>query len=232
MIKKNMKNIDDEKLILAVLVKEARLRKNISQRELSRRTGVDNNTLAKIERGIRKKPNLKSLKSISNELDIPFSKLLEACHYDQISEEAYLQFEENMRLINSINDEDSDTIATRNLKDKLDKLDKTHILVDTFSKKEVLNCVTKDMSEEEKNQFNSAYIEFLEQYAWNIEDLRRRAKMFASVYEDGREKDELYVRYEKEEKRWIEDKENGIKPPRINPSMNLSGMYDDNEEDL
>lgn len=230
MTKKSIKNIDDEKLELAVLVKEARLRKNISQRELSRRTGVDNNTLAKIERGIRKKPNIKSLKSISNELDIPFNKLLEACHYDSISEEAYLQFEENMRLINSINDEDSDSIATRNLKDKLDKLDKTHILVDTFSKEEVLNNVTKDMSKEKKEQFNSAYMEFLEQYAWNIEDLRRRAKMFASVYEDGREKDELYVRYEKEEKRWIEDKKNGIKPPRINPSTNLSEMYNDDKD--
>lgn len=231
MNKKNVKNNNDEKLILAVLVKEARLMKNISQRELSRRTGVDNNTLAKIERGIRKKPNLKSLKSLSDELDIPFSKLLKACHYDQISEEAYLQFEENMKLLNSIDAEDSGTIATKNLKDKLDKLDKTHILVDTFTKKEVLNSVTKDMSKEEKNLFNSAYIEFLEQYAWNIEDLRRRAKMFASVYEDGREKDDLYVRYEKEEKRWIEDKKKGIKPPRINPSINLSGMYN-NDKDL
>ena len=146
MNKKNVKNNNDEKLILAVLVKEARLMKNISQRELSRRTGVDNNTLAKIERGIRKKPNLKSLKSISNELDIPFSKLLEACHYDQISEDAYLQFEENMRLINSINDEDSDTIATRNLKDKLDKLDE-----DTKEKIQIqenyINSQTEDRKE-------------------------------------------------------------------------------------
>lgn len=29
----------------------------ISQRELSRQTGVDNNTIAKLEKGMRKKPN-------------------------------------------------------------------------------------------------------------------------------------------------------------------------------
>ena len=35
---------------LATLVKEARLNKKISQRELTRRTGVDNNTISKIEK--------------------------------------------------------------------------------------------------------------------------------------------------------------------------------------
>ncbi len=221
----------EEKIILAVLVKEARMRKNISQRELSRRTGVDNNTLAKIERGIRKKPNLKSLRAISKELGIPFSKLLKACHYDQISEEAIHQLEINMKLMNSIDAEDSETIATRNLKDRLDKLDKAHILVDKFSNDEVLDMVTKDMNKEEKEKFNSAYKEFLEQYAWNIEDLRRGAKVFADVYNDNRKKDELYDRYEQEEKRWEEDKKKGIKPPKFNPSINHSGMFDKDEEE-
>ena len=38
---------------LASLVKEAREKIGISQREVSRRTGIDNNTLAKIEKGER-----------------------------------------------------------------------------------------------------------------------------------------------------------------------------------
>ena len=40
---------------LASVVKEAREKINISQRELSRITGIDNNTIAKIEKGERKK---------------------------------------------------------------------------------------------------------------------------------------------------------------------------------
>lgn len=39
---------------LANVVKEVRKRINISQRELSRITGIDNNTIAKIEKGKRK----------------------------------------------------------------------------------------------------------------------------------------------------------------------------------
>lgn len=39
---------------LASLVKEAREKINISQRELSRITGIDNNTIAKIEKGRKK----------------------------------------------------------------------------------------------------------------------------------------------------------------------------------
>ena len=68
---------------LAVIVKTAREKIKISQRELSRRTGVDNNTISKIEKGIRKKPNVISLIKISNVLDIDFSKLLKASGYSK-----------------------------------------------------------------------------------------------------------------------------------------------------
>ena len=55
---------------LASLVKEAREKIGISQRELSRRTGIDNNTLAKIEKGERKKPNVLSLRKLALVLDL------------------------------------------------------------------------------------------------------------------------------------------------------------------
>ena len=55
---------------LASLVKETREKIGISQRELSRRTGIDNNTLAKIEKGERKKPNVLSLRKISFLLNV------------------------------------------------------------------------------------------------------------------------------------------------------------------
>ncbi|MBR4260842.1 MAG: hypothetical protein IKQ33_02670 [Clostridia bacterium] len=103
--------------------------------------------------------------------------------------------------------------------------------MDKFSNDEVLDIVTKGMSKDEKEKFNSAYKEYLEQYAWNIEDLRRGAKIFADVYNDNRKKDELYDRYEQEEKRWEEVKKKGVKSQKFNPSMNHSGMLDENNEE-
>ena len=66
---------------LATLVKEARLNKKISQRELTRRTGVDNNTISKIEKGERKKPNILILKKLSLELELDFEKLMKLSGY-------------------------------------------------------------------------------------------------------------------------------------------------------
>ena len=55
-----------ENKTLASVVKSAREKLGISQRELSRRTGIDNNTVAKIEKGERKKPNVLSLRKIEH----------------------------------------------------------------------------------------------------------------------------------------------------------------------
>lgn len=68
---------------LASVVKDAREKMGISQRELSRRTGIDNNTLAKIEKGARKKPNVLSLRKLSIVLKIEFEKLLSLADYSQ-----------------------------------------------------------------------------------------------------------------------------------------------------
>ena len=66
---------------LASVVKEARENINISQRELSRITGIDNNTIAKIEKGERKKPNVLSLKKLSFVLNLSLDMLMELCGY-------------------------------------------------------------------------------------------------------------------------------------------------------
>lgn len=68
---------------LASVVKEAREKIGISQRKLSRITGIDNNTIAKIEKGERKKPNVLSLKKISSVLNISIEKLMELCEYSK-----------------------------------------------------------------------------------------------------------------------------------------------------
>lgn len=61
---------------LADVVKSARKRVGISQRELSRRTDIDNNTIALIEKGQRKKPNVLSLKKLGNALDLDLRDLM------------------------------------------------------------------------------------------------------------------------------------------------------------
>lgn len=68
---------------LAAIIKTARETLKISQRELSRRSGVDNNTISKIEKGIRKKPNVISLIKLSEVLDIDIGKLLKASGYSK-----------------------------------------------------------------------------------------------------------------------------------------------------
>ena len=49
---------------LSEMTKRTVLKKGISQRELSRQTGIDNNTIAKIENVSRKKSNALSLKEL------------------------------------------------------------------------------------------------------------------------------------------------------------------------
>ena len=68
---------------LGNLIKKAREKKGLSQRELSRITGIDNNTIAKIEKGERKKPNVLSLKNLSSVLNLSLEMLMELCEYSR-----------------------------------------------------------------------------------------------------------------------------------------------------
>lgn len=73
---------------LASVVKAAREKIDITQRELSRITGIDNNTIAKIEKGERKKPNVLSLKKLSSVLNLSLEDLMELCDYSKEEIEA------------------------------------------------------------------------------------------------------------------------------------------------
>lgn len=69
------------KNLLATIIKESRIKKGISQRELSRRSGVDNKTIAKIELGERKKPTTVTLLKISVILDLNIYEVLTVAGY-------------------------------------------------------------------------------------------------------------------------------------------------------
>lgn len=69
------------KNLLATIIKESRIKKGISQRELSRRSGVDNKTIAKIELGERKKPTIVTLLKISAILDLNIYEVLTVAGY-------------------------------------------------------------------------------------------------------------------------------------------------------
>lgn len=70
------------KITLGELIKNAREKKGMSQRELSRQSGIDNNTIAKLEKGERKKPNVFALKKIAYILDIDLKYILSAAGYE------------------------------------------------------------------------------------------------------------------------------------------------------
>ena len=78
MFKKNSNNKE-----LAILVSEARKKLDISQRELSRRTGIDNAEISRIEAGTRSQPNFFTLRSLSKELKLSFKTLMELANYSK-----------------------------------------------------------------------------------------------------------------------------------------------------
>lgn len=73
-----MKNIE-----LSTLIKTAREKKGISQRELSRRAGINNAEISRIENGKRVKPNLFVLNGLSRELKINFIDLMKKANYSK-----------------------------------------------------------------------------------------------------------------------------------------------------
>lgn len=76
-----MKKNEQKFNTLAEAINITREKHKITQRELSRRTGIDNNTIAKIEKGERKKPNILSLKKLSFALGLDSDNLLELAGY-------------------------------------------------------------------------------------------------------------------------------------------------------
>lgn len=66
---------------LANVLRNERMKLNISQSELARRVGVDRTTILKIENGERQKPTIDTLIRLSKGLNINLSLLLELSGY-------------------------------------------------------------------------------------------------------------------------------------------------------
>ena len=58
------------------VITEAREKANLSQRQLAKLANINNSELSKIESGVRKEPNPKILRKISNVLDVNYSDLM------------------------------------------------------------------------------------------------------------------------------------------------------------
>lgn len=68
---------------LSKLLKNARFKLNLSQRDLSLKSGVDYSYIAKIENGSRKKPSLNVLFKFSKSLNISFLVLVKSAGYSK-----------------------------------------------------------------------------------------------------------------------------------------------------
>ena len=80
LLSKSKCNINALKSLIVV----GRETKNYSQRELARRIGLSNKAINDLERGKIQKPSVDILINISEKLDIPISKLLEAAGYGKL----------------------------------------------------------------------------------------------------------------------------------------------------
>lgn len=125
---------------LAELVKTSREKLCISQRELSRRTGIDNNSISQIEKGERKKPNSLSLVKLSKVLNIDLDELMNASGYT----------EEDINFTRNLNDHDN--------KNTNDYVPITDILITDIECKikEIKDCISK-IEQSMKNHDDEAY---------------------------------------------------------------------------
>ena len=131
---------------LSETIKNARIKKGISQRELSRQTGIDNNTIAKIENGSRRKPNPLSLKKLAFVLNLELSELLVLSGYTKTDIDLILEknlneivvlHNENRKnpifLEDMLNNSKNSLLFKASLKELLDKSDFS--VLDSFKSK-------------------------------------------------------------------------------------------------
>ncbi len=71
-------------ITLGELIKECREKKGLSLTELSNLAGITKGGLSKIENGETKRPELTTIKSIANVLDIPYQEIIE--HYIEVEQ--------------------------------------------------------------------------------------------------------------------------------------------------
>ncbi len=156
-----------ENKTLASVVKNAREKIGISQRELSRRTGIDNNTLAKIEKGERKKPNVLSLTKIAFVLELDSKELLELAGYSE---------EERIMMTNKIpnNIDSNPAMMVMDAMDDGLKYDlfARKTIMDYIKNKEYMNLEKyKVLEQTEKNKINSVFKGYLEDYRESVKEI-------------------------------------------------------------
>jgi len=153
---------------LASVVKEAREKLGISQRELSRRTGIDNNTVSTIEKGERKKPNILSLRKLSVVLNLDYRNLMELCDY---SKEEIKAIADNNYYSLAIRNKDASILMMEDLilaekEEKYIKLVLKELLEDCDVNN--LKCLS-GLSKKEKKKIIKKIKEFIEENSKAIE---------------------------------------------------------------
>lgn len=167
---------------LSEIIKNARIKKGISQRELSRQTDIDNNTIAKIENGSRRKPNPLSLKKLAFVLNLELSELLVLSGYSKTDIDLILEknlneivvlHNENRKnpifLEDMLNNSKNSLLFKASLKELLDKSDFS--VLDSFKGKN--KSEQKNILEELKKykDNNNQEINGLEEHIKNLEEM-------------------------------------------------------------
>ena len=176
---------------LAEIIKEARERKDISQRELSRRTGIDNNTISQIEKGERKKPNSLSLIKLSQALDLNLDMLMDLSGYSfddiRMTYEANPNLEMDQNRVMDLHGMLSDT------KDKIDKIEKSieriRNSMKTHSDPAYANMTEKDIEFFDEQslqliQVNQTMLDIYKQQAKQLERLLNESGEFTNRKEE------------------------------------------------
>lgn len=167
---------------LSETIKNARIKKGISQRELSRQTGIDNNTIAKIENGSRRKPNPLSLKKLAFVLNLELSELLVLSGYTKTDIDLILEKNLNEIVIlpnenrknpifleDMLNNSKNSLLFKASLKELLDKSDFS--VLDSFKgkNKSEQKIILEELKKYKDN--NNQEIKGLEEHIKNLEEM-------------------------------------------------------------
>lgn len=167
---------------LSEIIKNARVEKGISQRELSRQTGIDNNTIAKIENGSRRKTNPLSLKKLAFVLNLELSELLVLSGYTKTDIDLILEKNLNEIVIlpnenrknpifleDMLNNSKNSLLFKASLKELLDKSDFS--VLDSFKSKNKSEqkIILEELKKYKDN--NNQEINGLEEHIKNLEEM-------------------------------------------------------------
>ena len=144
---------------LSDVIRNAREKQGISQRELSRITNIDHNTISRIENGERKKPNTLTLTTLANVLNLDLYELMEMCGYSKEQIDVLRQKNSSVDYgIKKIED------LKERLKEIQEKIDKINDLIRRLehSKNTHEDPAYENMSEKDKKFFDKQSDELIE----------------------------------------------------------------------